>query len=80
MSTPIPLPASLEQFVAYQEQLINRRLSEGEREATSPPTPCRPTTGSETGGKTKLVRRLGIAQRLDPPGPSIQKAVTVRNA
>lgn len=35
MSTPIPLPASLEAFVAYQEQLIHRSLSEGEKEATA---------------------------------------------
>lgn len=35
MSTPIPLPASLETFIAYQERLINRHLSEGEREATA---------------------------------------------
>lgn len=35
MSTPIPLPASLEAFIAYQEHLINRHLSEGEREATA---------------------------------------------
>lgn len=35
MSTPIPLPASLEAFIAYQERLINRPLSEGEREATA---------------------------------------------
>ena len=34
MSTPILLPASLETFVAYQERLIGRRLSEGEKEAT----------------------------------------------
>ena len=35
MSTPIPLPAPLETFIAYQEHLINRHLSEGEREATA---------------------------------------------
>lgn len=35
MSTPIPLPASLEQFISYQEQLISRPLSEGEKEATA---------------------------------------------
>lgn len=35
MSTPIPLPASLEAFVAYQEQLINRSLSKAEIEVTS---------------------------------------------
>lgn len=35
MSTPIPLPVSLEQFADYQGHLINRHLSEGEREATA---------------------------------------------
>lgn len=35
MSGPITLPASLEAFVAYQEQLIHRKLSAAEREATA---------------------------------------------
>jgi len=35
MSGPITLPASLEAFVAYQEQLIRRKLSAVEQEATA---------------------------------------------
>lgn len=35
MSAPITLPASLERFTALQEQLIQRRLSDGEQEATA---------------------------------------------
>lgn len=35
MNTPITLPTTLEDFTAYQEQLINRRLTEAELEVTA---------------------------------------------
>lgn len=35
MSLPITFPAPLDAFIAYQEQLINRPLSEREREITA---------------------------------------------
>lgn len=35
MSTPITLPATPEAFVAYQEQLLHRKLSPAEREVTA---------------------------------------------
>lgn len=35
MTCPIPLPATPEDFTAYQERLIHRKLSAAEREATA---------------------------------------------
>lgn len=35
MNIPFTFPATLEAFIAYQEQLINRPLTETEREVTA---------------------------------------------
>lgn len=35
MKPPFTFPAALEPFIAYQERLINRPLSAGEREVTA---------------------------------------------
>lgn len=78
MSTPIPLPASLETFVAYQEHLINRHLSEGEREATAAWLAV--INGSVTGEQDRVTVLERLDQLIEQPdsGPVLRFLEGVR--
>lgn len=64
MNLPFTFPVSLEEFIAYQEQLINRPLSENEREVTAV---WLEIINQSEPGDTEFMDKL-IAQHLDQEG------------
>lgn len=78
MSTPIPLPAPLETFIAYQEQLIHRSLSEGEKEATAAWVEV--INGSVTGelDRSTVLERLDQLIEQSDSGPVLRFLKSVR--
>lgn len=78
MSTPIPLPASLEQFIAYQEQLIHSSLSEGEKEATAAWVEVINETVTGELDRATVLDRLGQLIEQSDSGPVLRFLEGVR--
>lgn len=79
MSTPIPLPAQLEPFIAYQEQLINRPLSEAEREATAAWLEVINETVTGELDRVTVLDRLGQLIEQSDSGPVLRFLEGVRH-